>query len=469
MTAAPPDSAVDDGLVGAVLGERYRVTGLIGRGGVATVYRATDLALGREVAIKVFRGAEGLDDPERRRSETALLASLTHPALVTLHDSVRDPGTGREFLVMELVEGPNLRERLDADGPLDADTAAAMTVELAEALHMIHTRGIVHRDVKPANVLLAPSPVPTRAWRAKLADFGIARLVDDAHLTATGGLIGTPAYLAPEQVRGLGAGPGSDIYALGLLLLESRTGRAVFPGPALEAASARLTRDPELPGFLGADWRALIAAMLAREPGDRPSALEVAVAAAALGPDLGDEPGAGLRASSGGSAPPGVAQDGVGGAATGEMRERADASGGTNPQVDAERAADQRTVRSEATGLMPEPTGLFNGAQRAHGRDAETGMLAAEELDEHGDAPTMRLGEPTGTKAGTGTRGHRRRPAWLIPVGAVAALVVMVAITLPMLLSTTGGGEPEPTPAPIPSVPGELGVHLEELEEAVTP
>ena len=100
--------------------------------------------------------AEGLDDPERRRSETALLASLAHPSLVMLHDAVREPGTGREFLVMELVEGPNLHERLHAQGPLGADEAAAMAVELGEALHVIHARGIVHRDVKPANVLLAP-------------------------------------------------------------------------------------------------------------------------------------------------------------------------------------------------------------------------------------------------------------------------------------------------------------------------
>ncbi len=438
------------------------MTGLVGRGGVATVYRATDQALGREVAVKVFRGAEGLDDPARRKSETALLASLTHPALVMLHDSVREPASGREFLVMELVEGPNLRERLDAEGPLGADEAAAMTVELAEALHVIHTRGIVHRDVKPANVLLAPSPVPTRAWRAKLADFGIARLIDDARLTATGGLIGTPAYLAPEQVRGLGAGPGSDIYAFGLLLLESRTGHAAFPGPAIEAAGARLTRDPELPASLGTDWRELLAAMLAREPGDRPTALEVAVAAAALGPELDGEPGSALRATSGASAPPVVAQSAAGGAEESESDGRADApTAAVSAEALDERGEAPTALLGDPAGMLPSPSGARGRLRAISGRSAP-----AQVAQTRGSGAEAEVRGATGIAA---TATGRRRPGWLIPVGTVAALLVAAAIVVPMTLSGAGGGGAEPTPAPIPSVPGQLGVHLEELEEAVTP
>jgi hypothetical protein len=452
VTAAADRPAVDDALVGALLDDRYRVTALIGRGGVATVYRATDTALGREVAIKVFRGVEGLDDPARRSSERALLASLAHPALVTLHDAAREPATGREFLVMEFVDGPNLRERLDQGGPLTAADTAAMTVELAEALHVIHSRGIVHRDVKPANVLLSPSPMPARAWRAKLADFGIARLIDDSRLTATGGLIGTPAYLAPEQVRGDGATSASDIYALGLLVLESRTGRAAFPGPALESASARLTRDPELPADLDPEWRDLLAHMLARDPAARPEALEIAIRAATLGTrGEADASAARLRAQA-------AAQAGTD--TTSSMTEPA-----TGPDT------------GPATGPAAEPATASMDA---------TAALDAHELDDRGEAPTMLLTGATQAPArpapevaardvrpvAPGSRrvpGGKRRPKWLVPVAIVAPLGLAAAFVVPIVVSAVGDGAAEPTPAPIPSVPGELGVHLEELQEAVTP
>jgi eukaryotic-like serine/threonine-protein kinase len=249
---------------------------------MASVYRGEDLALGRQVAVKVFaEAAEGIDDSDRRKSETALLASLAHRALVRLYDASRDPGTGREFLVMELVDGSDLRETLKL-GPLGPADAAGMLADLAEALHVIHARGIVHRDVKPANVLLEPAHLPSRRWNAKLADFGIARLIDDARLTRTGLLVGTPGYLSPEQVSGAAPSPAADIYSLGLLVLEARTGETPFPGPAVEAASARLVRDPGIPESLGPDWVSLLRAMTAREPGERPSALEVAIAATAL-------------------------------------------------------------------------------------------------------------------------------------------------------------------------------------------
>ena len=274
-----------DPFVGATLDGRYRLDGLIGRGGMASVYRGVDLTLERPVAVKVFAEAaeatHGLDDATRRKSETALLASLSHRALVRLYDAARDPATGREFLVMELVDGRDLRETLRL-GPLGPADAAGLLADLAEALHVIHERGIVHRDVKPANVLLEPAHLPTRTWNAKLADFGIARLIDDARITRTGLLVGTPGYLSPEQVSGTPPTAAADIYSLGLLVLEARTGEAAFPGSAVEAASARLTRDPDIPESLGDDWVALLRAMTAREPDDRPSALDVALAAAQL-------------------------------------------------------------------------------------------------------------------------------------------------------------------------------------------
>ena len=277
-----PEPATVDAFTGVVFGGRYRIDGLIGRGGMASVYRGTDTALGRAVAVKVFaETAEGIDDIARRRSEVALLASVEHRALVRLYDAAHDDPSGREYLVMELVEGRDLRETLRS-GPLSAADAAGIAADLGEALHVIHSRGIVHRDVKPANVLLETAHLPTRTWNAKLADFGIARLIDDTRITRTGLLIGTPGFLSPEQVSGETAGSPTDVYALGLLLIEARTGRAAFPGSAGEATSARLIRDPDIPDSFGREWVELLRAMTARDPADRPTALEVAVAAAGL-------------------------------------------------------------------------------------------------------------------------------------------------------------------------------------------
>ena len=182
---------------------------------------------------------------------------------------------------MELVEGRDLRETLRL-GPLGPADAADMLADLAEALHVIHERGIVHRDVKPANVLLEPAHLPTRTWNAKLADFGIARLIDDARITRTGLLVGTPGYLSPEQVSGARRPRPPTCTRSASSCSRRAPARPPFPGPAAEAASARLVRDPDIPESLGADWVALLRAMTAREPADRPSALDVAVAAAQL-------------------------------------------------------------------------------------------------------------------------------------------------------------------------------------------
>lgn len=373
-----------DPFIGAVLGGRYRLEALIGRGGMASVYRAHDESLGRAVAVKLFaEAAEGIDDAARRRSEVALLASLQHRALVRLYDAARDPATGREYLVMELVEGRDLREAL-RHGPLDAADAAGMLADLGEALHVIHDRGIVHRDVKPANVLLEPAHLPARTWNAKLADFGIARLIDDARLTRTGLLVGTPGYVSPEQVGGTPAGPASDVYSLGLLALEARTGRTAFPGPAAEAAGARLVRDPEIPEALGADWVALLSAMTAREPEARPSALEVAVAAGRLD-----------------------TSDGAGGTATGPTRVLPVAAG------------------SAAAGATAA------GMSGAYGATGATVAMPADERD-----------APEGDR-----RSRRRRPALVVAALAIAA-VAIVLITHAVIGAVTTGGEADIGPTP---------------------
>jgi hypothetical protein len=250
---------------------------------MGVVYRATDEVLGRTVAIKLFRDAAATD-LSRKTSETRLLAGLNHPSLVTLYDA-RIDSDAEAYLVMEYVDGPTLRDRL-GDGPVAPVDAARMARDLGEALHVVHQAGVVHRDIKPANVLLRPSLTAGEEFTATLADFGIAHLVGSSRLTTPGTLLGTAAYLSPEQVRGSEPAPASDIYSLGLVLLESLTGQRVFAQPAVhEAALARLTLDPDIPGSLGYGWKSLLTAMTARDPQERPSALEVAAASRSLNPD----------------------------------------------------------------------------------------------------------------------------------------------------------------------------------------
>lgn len=196
-----------------------------------------------------------------------MLAGLNHPSLVAVLDAGEDDGWA--FLVLRLVDGGTLAGRL-RDGPLAEPEAAALGAAVAAGLAEVHGHGLVHRDVTPDNVLRDTD------GNAYLTDFGIARLVDRMGVTASAQPIGTAAYLAPEQVRGARVGPPADVYALGLVLLECLTGTREYAGTAAEAALARLTRPPQVPGWLGAEWRRLLAAMTTADPASRPSAAEVA-------------------------------------------------------------------------------------------------------------------------------------------------------------------------------------------------
>ncbi|NIH81772.1 serine/threonine-protein kinase [Amycolatopsis viridis] len=247
-------------------GERYRLEERIGGGGSADVHRAWDSVAGREVAIKIFPAGATRTQQRRQAQEFRILDRLRHPALVPLYDSgVRD---GRPFFVMRLVDGPTLAERI-AEGPLTVDETIELGARLADALAYVHRAGITHRDVKPANVLLSPDG-------AVLGDFGIAQGHDSTRFTTTGTVVGTAAYMAPEQVRGDQVGPAADVYSLALVLLECLSGRREYPGSLTESAVARLLRPPVVPDGLPAHVADLLRRMGDRDPQARPPAHEVA-------------------------------------------------------------------------------------------------------------------------------------------------------------------------------------------------
>ena len=262
------------------LGGRYQLGEVIGRGGMASVYTAKDLNLGRDVALKLF-APQSADPDELRRQEAEieLLATLNHPSLVTLFDAGTDtriPEEPRPFLTMELVDGQDLRTRI-RHSPLPLDELAVVGAGIADALAYVHGLGIVHRDIKPANILLVPVR-PGEPLRPKLTDFGIARIIDGTRLTATGTMVGTAAYLSPEQARGADLGPASDIYSLGLVLLECLKGEVEYPGSAVESAVARLHRAPVIPDAVPEEWARLIQAMTVLDPLDRPAAADLEAA-----------------------------------------------------------------------------------------------------------------------------------------------------------------------------------------------
>jgi serine/threonine protein kinase len=262
-----PTAAMPSGSPEGHVGGRYRLEGLLGRGGTAEVWRATDEALQRQVAVKLVTISGG-EDAHRVGDEARLLARLSHQGLVPVYDAGTDDA-GRPWVVMELVEGETLADAVRR-GPLPSERVADIGARLAEALEYVHGQGLIHRDVKPANVLIG------REGRVRLTDFGIARLVDAAKVTATGLTVGTAAYLSPEQVLGEPVGGATDVYALGLVLLECLTGAREYPGGTIEVALARLSRPPAVPPTLPAGWAGLLTAMTDRDPARRPDTAQVA-------------------------------------------------------------------------------------------------------------------------------------------------------------------------------------------------
>ena len=379
-------------LIGTILGDRYTLTGRIAAGGMAEVWSATDAVLGRMVAVKLLSPALSQSSTflERFRAEARCCAALDRPNITTVFDYGEDDGSA--YLVMELVAGQPLSQLISDRAPLSAQTTAAILIQAAHALEAAHRSGVVHRDVKPANILI------TAEGTAKLTDFGISRLVDTAPLTQTGVVLGTVQYLSPEQAMGQAATASSDIYALGVVGHEMLTGQVPFDtGTAVGTALAHINQQPPaLPGTVPVGIREVIQAALAKNPSDRPPT--AAAMARALGmPDV-------TYSSAAGSAAPQVPVTRITEISIAEaLPARTRAMPSQAPQA---QAPQEQTLQAQ-TRVLPGQAVL-----------ARPGLAAA-------DLPDRR---------------HRLRPAWLFGAAAAVALIGVAAFALP-------GGNDNQTPA----------------------
>ncbi|MET1087263.1 MAG: serine/threonine-protein kinase [Arthrobacter sp.] len=395
-----------------VVGGRYRLGEVIGRGGMSSVYCALDEKLGRDVALKLFAPqAPDADELKRQEAEIQLLATLNHPGLVTLFDAGIDnriPDEPRPFLTMELVDGQDLRTRI-RHSRVPLEELSVIGAGLADALAYVHGLGIIHRDIKPANILLVQIR-PGEPLRPKLTDFGIARIADSTRLTATGTMVGTAAYLSPEQALGQPLSPASDIYSLGLVLLECIKGAVEYPGGAVESAVARLHRSPEIPEDLPKEWADLIRSMTTIEPLERPAAadIETALRQALVSP----------------ASTPGVL--------TPETTRVLPAMPFHPPSITAEESVDE----------IREAAGPVDGASPMEPELAGAGKKSKRKL----------------------STTSRRRRIWLVVLLGIVALTAGLAAIL-----VTLNAQSTPDVVPYPAVTGVLGDHLEELQKSVEP
>jgi serine/threonine protein kinase len=264
---------------GLTFGGRYQLSSRVAIGGMGEVWQATDLVIGRTVAIKILKD-EYMSDPsflERFRAEARHAALVNHEGIANVYDYGEEEGSA--YLVMELVPGEALSTILERERVLSTDRVLDIVAQTASALHAAHSAGLVHRDIKPGNLLITPD------GRVKITDFGIARIADQVPLTATGQVMGTVQYLSPEQASGHPASPTTDIYSLGIVAYEALAGRRPFTGESQVAiAMAQINETaPDLPATVSEPVRNLVYACIAKNPADRPaSAAHLARAAQAL-------------------------------------------------------------------------------------------------------------------------------------------------------------------------------------------
>ncbi|MER2133678.1 MAG: protein kinase [Arthrobacter sp.] len=400
---------------GITLGGRFQLTDRIAIGGMGEVWKARDLVLGRIVAIKILK-EEYTGDPgflNRFRAEARHTALLNHEGIANVFDYGEEEGSA--YLVMELVPGQPLSTIIEREKVLSPDRTLSIIGQTATALAVAHRQGLVHRDVKPGNLLIMPD------GRVKITDFGIARLADQVPLTATGQVMGTAQYLAPEQATGQQATGSSDIYALGVIGYELLAGTRPFSGESQIAIALAQVNDtpPPLPESIPAPVRALIMSMLAKDPADRPAdaeSLARAVAAIRRGDIAAAE-----------QAVPGMLLFGSGGTAATSMV--------TAPvPMPGDTSATRVVDTAPSTSAMP-----------VAAAGDQTGSLAASrewtEDDVDGDG---------GDGYNDGDYEEKPKRKWLIPVIIVLALVlagIIAAIVLNLNSDPAGDNEPKTSPS----------------------
>jgi serine/threonine-protein kinase len=411
------------------LGGRYKLTDRIAIGGMGEVWKARDQVLGRLVAIKILK--EEYTDNEsfltRFRVEARHTALLNHPGIAGVFDYGEEQGSA--YLVMELVPGPPLSTIIERERKLEVDRTLSLIAQTARALAAAHEHGLVHRDVKPGNILVMPSGV------VKITDFGIARLADQVPLTATGQVMGTAQYLAPEQATGQIATGSSDIYALGVIGYECLAGRRPFTGESQIAIALAQVNDapPALPDTIPAPVRQLIMSMLAKNPSERPKdATALAKAADAL--RAGDTNTATL-------AVPGMLATGI----------ATDATQVVNMDDDATQAVPQADSAPTMTNAMPTVVEPARNASGFSGSSAAAGGFDDEDVDTQDPAREA---------------GAKRSP-WLVPLIVIIALAAVIALLAWLIPAMSSDNDNQPTSSPTQST--ELSDSSSPTEESTEP